>query len=90
MVSRFFKTMLKANYPEDFSSRALPVLQLLVISILSLVSKFKNIVIFDHFIQIEWSAWHQNAYLESLKCLLTFCENRKSKAPLVLEILLPL
>ena len=42
MVFRFFKTMLKANYPEDFSSRALPVLQLLVISILSLVSKFKK------------------------------------------------
>ena len=42
MVFRFFKTMLKANYPEDFSSRALPVPQLLDISILSLVSKFKK------------------------------------------------
>ena len=42
MVFRFFKIMLKANYPEDFSSRALPVPQLLDISILSLVSKFKK------------------------------------------------
>ena len=42
MVFRFFKTMMKANYPEDFSIRALLVLQVLVISILSLVSKFKK------------------------------------------------